>query len=86
VTDWNAIGEKLFARWGASAYPTMDKDQVGKLLAISIGLGCLFNEDEAAEREWMHAPHQAFRGRPLTKLLAGHIDEVLDQVNKERNL
>ncbi|UEM16783.1 DUF2384 domain-containing protein [Bradyrhizobium barranii subsp. barranii] len=86
MTLWNEIARKLFQRWGASAYPAMDRDQVGKLLAISIGLGALFNEDAEAERNWMHAPHQVFRGRPLTKLLAGHIDQVLDQVNKERNL
>jgi hypothetical protein len=86
AADWNEIGRSLFQRWGASAYPSMDKDQVGDLLAISIGLGALFNEDAAAEREWMQSQHSAFRTRPITMLLAGHIKQVLDQVNKERNL
>jgi len=86
MTDWNEIGQNLFQRWGAAAYPMMDKDQVAQLLSISIGLGALFNEDATAERHWMQTPHSAFRSRPITMLLAGHIDQVLDQVNKERGL
>lgn len=88
MTDWNDIGQKLFQRWGATAYPIMDKDQVTKLLAISIGLGAIFNEDPDAERHWMQSTHRSFRGgqRPITLLLAGHIDEVHEQVMRERNL
>lgn len=88
MTNWNEIGRKLFQRWGATAYPTMDQEQVGKLLGISIGLGSLFNEDATAERRWMQTPHAGLRGqsRPISRLLAGQIDEVAELVLRERNV
>jgi len=80
------MADQLFARWGATARPMLDREQLGKALAISIGLGTIFNEDAKAERTWMQTPHSALRTRPITAVLAGSLDEVLDLVNKERGL
>lgn len=82
----NDIVDHLFARWGTTVRPEMDREQLGKVLAISVGLGTIFNESADAERAWMQEPHQSLRTRPITAVLAGSIDEVLDLVNKERGL
>ena len=84
--DWDGIAAKLFERWGSGFRPLTDKADVGKLLAISIGLGALFNENEEAERQWMQTPHAALKTRPITVLYSEAYQEVLDQVNKERGL
>lgn len=81
------IVKSLFVRWGAHVVPAMiDREDAGKLLAISIGLGCIYNENAEAERMWMQTPHPKLRTRPITAVLAGSLDEVLNLVNQERGL
>lgn len=75
-----------FRRWGLMQRPKLSREDAGKMLAISIGLGSLFNENEEAEREWMQTPHSALKTRPITAVLAGSFDEVLALVNKECGL
>jgi len=77
----------IFRRWGLySVPPWLEPDQKAQILAISVGLGCLFNEDPEAEKDWMQRPMACFKSRPITIVLAGRMGEVLDRVNLERNL
>jgi len=80
------IVANTFSRWGSYSRPELSEADVGKLLAISLGLGCLFNESIEAERKWMQTPNSVFKTRPLTMVLAGQFDPVLEQVEKERNV
>lgn len=80
------VMDKIFQRWGHESAPPMQPHHYGEILSISIGLGSLFNESAEAERHWMQSQHSAFKTRPITMVFAGRIRDVLDQVNKERNL
>lgn len=75
----------VFRRWGSLSRPMMDREQCGKVLAISLALGALFNENAEAEKDWMQTPRREFRSRPITMVNAGHIDAVLDLVMQECN-
>ena len=75
-----------FERWGSDARPDLSREDVGKMLGIGLGLDGLFNGSPEAERHWMQTPHSALKTRPITMVLAGQFDAVLDQVNRERNL
>jgi uncharacterized protein (DUF2384 family) len=80
------IAGHLNRRW-RMIKPIRWSDDVGMLLAISIGLGCLYNEDEDAERAWMSAPHPDLGGaQPVQAVMSGRAREVLDIVHKERGL
>ena len=85
--DWNLIADQVFTRWGASARPIItDRTESAKLLAISLGLGGLFGEDIAAERQWMKTPRKDLRGTAYTAVLQGRFDEVLSAVHRECGL
>lgn len=72
-------------RWGLWAVPSgLTREQQGQVLAISIGLGCLFNEEPGAERHWMETPSNGTT--PIAMIFAGKYDEVLSKVNRERNV
>ncbi len=75
-----------FARWGSDKRPMFSPAEVGLMLSISLGLGALFDENAEAERQWMQSQHSALKTRPITAVLAGSLDEVLNLVNRERNL
>lgn len=86
MADMDEAIANTFERWGLLQHPKLSQEETGKVLAISLGLGGLFNENAEAERDWMQTPHPAFKTRPVTMVLAGHFDEVLAQVEKERGL
>jgi hypothetical protein len=84
ITD---AANKVYMRWGITARPVLtSKADVGRLLAISIGLGALFHEDRQAEMQWIKRTHPALRASPYHLILQGRFDEVLVVVNRERNL
>lgn len=85
-TFTDEIVELVFSRWGLLSRPVVSKEEAGKIIAISLGLGTLFNEDADAEQQWMHTPNQKLKTQPITAVLAGRSDEVLALVNKERGL
>lgn len=80
------IVSRIFERWGSNARPTLNEEHVGKLLAISIGLGTIFNENPIPERIWMQSQHPVLKTRPITAVLAGMYDDVLNLVNQARGL
>jgi imidazoleglycerol phosphate synthase glutamine amidotransferase subunit HisH len=84
--DFKDLIANTFERWGVLQRPKLTREEVGKMMGISIGLGSLFNESVEAERDWMQTPHRAFKTRPITMVLAGRWDEVLAQVHHERGL
>lgn len=70
-------------RWGLWASPdNLDDDQRIKVIAISIGLGCLFNDGPDAERRWMETPRDGTT--PIAMVLAGKFDDVLAMVEDQR--
>lgn len=81
------IANMIFERWGHQGHVEVDsREELGRLLAISIGLSCIFNGDRNSERGWMQGPHHALKSRPITVVLAGRSNEVLDLVNHARHL
>lgn len=74
----------IFERWGFSVPDWLDEKQKMQVIGISVGLGCLFNEDPEAEKAWMNQQMRCFYSRPITVLLSGRVQEVLDRVNFER--
>lgn len=70
-------------RWGLWAAPAgVTDDRAMKVIAISVGLGCLFNEDRDAERRWMETPRNGWT--PLAMVFAGRFDDVMSMVDNER--
>ena len=80
------ITDRIFDRWGVLSKPLLDKEQAAYVLAISLGLGAIFNESAEAERDWIQTPHRDLRTRPITAILAGSFREVLCLVERERGL
>jgi len=78
--------DSILARWGAMSSAPRSLADAGKLLGISLGLGAIFNEDQAAEKAWMNTYNERLGGVPIRQVLAGHIDDVLAQVDAERGL
>ena len=77
--------KNIFERWGRYDIPDwLSEKQKLEVVAISIGLDCLFGGDREAERNWMQTPMACFKSRPITIVLAGRMHEVLDRVNLER--
>lgn len=77
--------KNIFEGWGLYSVPDwLDEKQKVQVLAISAGLGCLFGDDREAEKNWMQTPMSCFKSRPITIVLAGRMNEVLDRVNLER--
>jgi len=66
------------------------RDRVGYVLGISLGLGALFDEHEAAELTWLMAPRDTLSGQSaLNFMLEGHMVNLLivaDMVARERGL
>lgn len=82
----DAALENTFARWGCSVCPQLDREDAGRVLAITIGLGALFNENAAAEKHWLRTRHQDLRAEPMTMILSGRVAEVLAVVDRMRGL
>jgi hypothetical protein len=72
------------------ATPQDARDRAAYVLAISVGLGTLFNETADAERKWLGLSHTKLNGKaPLAFMLEGrmaNIFVVLQLVERERNL
>lgn len=86
MTKWTEIADKILARWGSQRRGLWSREGAGKLLAISLGLGALFDEDEQAECSWMWTHRDALGATPLQAVLDGRIDLVVNLVNQERGL
>jgi hypothetical protein len=71
------LGRQLLT--GRVLAPSQDaKDRTGYVLAISIGLGALFDEAEAAELAWLSVPRPALGGRSaLEFMLQGRMSDVM---------
>jgi uncharacterized protein (DUF2384 family) len=70
-------------RWGISA-PSLGAEggaHWNTLLAISVSLGCLFDDNEEAERRWMQMPRNDLDGKsPLSVIVSdppANADRVL---------
>jgi hypothetical protein len=72
------------------AAPQDARDRAGYLLAISIGLGTIYNEVLDAERRWINLPHPKLGMKtPLAFMLEGHMGNILSVlrlVEEERGL
>jgi hypothetical protein len=66
------------------------RDRVGYVLAISVGLGFMFDDSERDELGWLHTPRQAFNGNSsLAHMLKGRMENLMDvatMVAHERGL
>ena len=66
------------------------EERAGYVVAISLGLGALFNENIKAERAWLNQPRTRFSNRTaLDHLLQGSMTNLLqvaDLVAEERGL
>jgi Protein of unknown function (DUF2384) len=65
-------------------------DRVGYILAISLGLGFLFDNSERAELAWLNAPRESLNGSsPLAYMLEGRMENLMNvaaMVAHERGL
>jgi Protein of unknown function (DUF2384) len=72
------------------ATPQDVRDRAAYLLAISVGLGAMFNEVADAELKWLKLPNSKLNGKtPLAFMLEGrmvNIITVLQLVEQERGL
>jgi hypothetical protein len=72
------------------ATPQDARDRAGYLLAVSIGLGAIFNEQPDAERSWLTLPKSELNEKtPLDFMLEGRMENilaVLRLVEQERGL
>lgn len=66
----------LRGRW---LTPPQDvKDRTGYILAVSLGLGSIFNEVVEAELMWLKTAHEKLAGRtPLTVMLEGKMTALM---------
>ncbi len=66
------------------------RDRAGYVVAISLGLGSLFNEDAAAENSWLRQARSKLLGKtPLEHVLQGsmkNLIEIAELVLEERGL
>jgi hypothetical protein len=81
------FGEQLLE--GNLLSPPQDAvERAGYVMAISIGLGSLFDDAEGAELAWLNTNRDDLNGRsPLAYMLEGrmsHVMEVALLVNRER--
>jgi hypothetical protein len=72
------------------ALPQDVRERTGYILAISVGLGSLFDGSEEAELAWLNAPRAALNGRSaLIFMLEGRMANVMDvaaMVARERGM
>jgi hypothetical protein len=55
------------------------RERAGYILAISVGLGSLFEDSERAELAWLNAPREALNGSsPLAYMLEGRMANLMD--------
>jgi hypothetical protein len=71
--------------------PSQDvRDRAGYVLAISVGLGSMFDESEHTELKWLNAPRDSFNGSsPLAYMLEGRMENLMNvatMVAHERGL
>jgi len=70
--------------------PQDARDRAGYLLAISVGLGTIYNEVADAERRWINLPHPTLGGNtPLAFMLEGRMGNILSilrLVEQERGI
>lgn len=82
------LGEEIL--YGRVVPPQDSRDRAALVVSISIGLGALFNEDIAAERNWIATPRPTLGNRtPRAYMLDGrmlNIMKVLSEVEKDRGL
>jgi hypothetical protein len=87
-SDHDFLGSQLLV--GRVPARTQDvKDRIGYVLAISLGLGTIFNEAAAPELDWLSSAHPKLGESPLEHILRGrmvHLIAVVDLVGAERNL
>jgi hypothetical protein len=81
------FGEQLLD--GNLLSPPQDvQERAGYVLAISVGLGSLFDDAEDAELAWLNTPREDLKGRsPLACMLEGRMANVIEVallVNRER--
>lgn len=82
------LGSQLLAGY-VSARTQDVKDRVGYILAISLGLGTIFNEAVKPELDWLSKVHPKLGESPLKHILRGrmvHLISVAALVAAERNL
>jgi hypothetical protein len=86
--DYEFLGQQLLR--GYVPPRTQDvRDRIGYVLAISLGLGALFNEDADAELSWLTTEHPLLKTSPLDFMLRGrmiNLITVADIVRAERAL
>jgi hypothetical protein len=82
------LGEQLLL--GYMPPRTQDvRDRIGYILAISLGLGTLFNERIQPELDWLTTEHKLLRATPLEFMLRGrmvNLFTVAEIVSRERAL
>lgn len=83
------FGEQLLE--GRLLAPPQDvRERAGYILAISVGLGSLFDESERAELVWLNTPRDALNGRtPLAYMLEGRMANLMyvaTMVARERGM
>jgi Protein of unknown function (DUF2384) len=76
---------------GRRVAPPQDvRERAGYILAISMGLGSLFDESECAELVWLNTPRDALNGRsPLAYMLEGRMANLMyvaTMVARERGM
>jgi hypothetical protein len=71
------LGEQLLK--GRLIAPPQDvRERAGYILAISVGLGSLFDESETAELAWLSNPRDALNGRsPMAYMLEGRMANLM---------
>jgi len=66
------------------------EDRIGYVVGISLGLGAMFGESVAAERDWLNRPRPELRGKsPFSLMLEGHMANLIsvaELVHRERGL
>jgi hypothetical protein len=86
--EYDFLGSQLLM--GLMPARTQDvKDRIGYVLAISLGLGTIFNEAIAPEVDWLSKVHPKLGESPLQHMLRGrmvHLIAVVALVSAERNL
>ena len=72
------FGQQLLE--GRLVAPPQDvRERAGYILAISVGLGSLFDDFERAELAWLNAPRDALNGSsPLAYMLEGRMANLVD--------
>lgn len=83
------FGQQLLE--GRLIAPSQDvRERAGYILAISVGLGSLFDNSERAELAWLKAPRDALNGNsPLAYMLEGrmaNLMHVATMVARERGM